>query len=221
MLDSYCIPRDVSSFFYETNYLATSPIVAKDARGAGQHTVLVAQFDIIVFAFDPMNLEQGPLYAVDPFQDAGKEAATVSTDYLALTTGGTVIFQGWDDTKNEYTILAIPGILLFPPTLPTPTVLPSPLPSPAPAPAPAPRGSSSGAGVAAGATIGVLAGLGLAAGAGVWWVGGSAAALALLRGKGVGAYSGAGYTDGSSATFRATGSSGGGNGLSAASYGSI
>ena len=116
MLDYYCIPRDMNSYFANTNYLATAPIVAKDARGVGAHTALVAQFDIIIFAFDPMNLQQGPLYAVDPFQDAGKEAATISTDYLALSAGGSVICQGWDDTKNELTIFAIPGILKYAPT---------------------------------------------------------------------------------------------------------
>ena len=116
MLDSYCIPRDMTSKIAAYNFLATAPVIAKDARGPGQHTALVAQFDVIVFALDPMNLKQGLIFAVDPLPDPSKEAATISTDFLALSTGGSLICQGWDDTKNEVTIFAIPGILQFSPT---------------------------------------------------------------------------------------------------------
>ena len=202
MLDYYCIPRDMSSYFDETNYLATSPIVAKDARGAGQHTALVAQFDIIVFAFDPMNLKQGPLYAVDPFQDSGKEAATISTDYLALTAGGSVVCQGWDDTHKQYTIFAIPGILVFPST----------------------NGGGGGGGASSGKTaaiaVSIVAVLAVGAGVWVWWVGGSAAALSILGslpgvstllGKRGGAYGGTGYAG--------VGGSGAGAGAAAKGYG--
>ena len=113
MVDSFCIPRNMSSYFAATNYLATAPIVALDARGTGAHTALVMQFDVIAYAFDPNSLAQGPLFAVDPLPGTSKAAATYSTDYLALTAGGSLVGQSWDDTKNAYTVFAVPGILKF------------------------------------------------------------------------------------------------------------
>ena len=203
VLDSYCVPRDVTSYFATTNYLATAPIVALNARGPGAHTAIVAQFDIIVFAFDALALAQGPLYAVDPFPDAKKEASTISTDYLAITKGGSIICQGWDDTKNEYTVFAIPGFLRYAPT----------------------NGGGGGAaassaGKTAAVTIGILLGLGGAVGGFVWWAGGGAAALVLVKstlsglmGGGGGGGVGAGASKGFGSAYNAVSSSG----LSAAS----
>ena len=198
VLDSYCVPRDVTSYFATTNYLATAPIVALNARGPGAHTAIVAQFDIIVFAFDALALAQGPLYAVDPFPDSKKEASTISTDYLAITKGGSIVCQGWDDTKNEYTVFAIPGFLRFAPTN-----------------GGGGGGKASSAGKTAAVTIGILLGVGGAVGGFVWWAGGGAAALALIKSavSGAGGGSSAGASKGFGSAYNAVSSSG----LSAAS----
>jgi hypothetical protein len=200
MLDSYCIPRDVSYFFASTNYLATAPVVAKDARGAGAHTALVAQFDIIVFAFDPMNLKRGPLFAVDPFQGSGKEAATISTDYLALTAGGSLVCQGWDDTKSESTIFAIPGILKFAPTNG--------------------GGGGASAGTKAAEAIGAVFGVGALIGVWVWWVGGVAVAGGILANlPGISSLVGLAKGGGGGGGFKPTASSSSSSSGTASSYG--
>ena len=214
MIDSYCIPRDMSSYFSATNYLATAPIVALDARGTGAHTALVMQFDVIAFAFDPNSLAQGPLYVVDPLPDSSKEAASYSTDYLALTAGGSLVGQGWDDTKNDFTVFAVPGILKFAPT----------------------NGGAapSSAGKSAAVAIGSIFGVGAVLAAWVWYVGGVAVAggilaglpgvshvIGLVKGGGSG-YRMAGASAASAPKFSASSSSyGATSSPTAASYGNI
>jgi hypothetical protein len=114
LLDSYCIPRDLSGAFGVDNFLATAPIVALDARGTGAHTAIVAQFDLIIFAFDPNNLQQGPIYVANPLK-AGA-ADSVATDFLSMTQGGTLIVPAWDDTDKTWSVFAVPGVLKIAPT---------------------------------------------------------------------------------------------------------
>lgn len=114
LLDSYCIPRDLSGAFGVDNFLATAPVVALDARGTGAHTAIVSQFDLMIFAFDPSNLKQGPLYVANPLK-AGA-ADSVATDFLSMTAGGTLIIPAWDDADKTWSVFAVPGVLAISPT---------------------------------------------------------------------------------------------------------
>jgi hypothetical protein len=90
-------------------HFAAAPIVAVDARGVGLHTILVAEFDFTVSAFDPSNLAAGPLYRINPLLPG--TAATVSCDYMAMTAGGSLVLNGWRDDTKMYTVIAIPNVL--------------------------------------------------------------------------------------------------------------
>ena len=111
VLESYCVKRDLSSDFV-FNYLATAPLfglnVRPTSKTASTSTVLVGQFDCLVLAFDPYDLSSGPLYAVSPHDST--EPATMSSDYLSMTEGGTLVFEGWRDDKNEYAVFAVRGV---------------------------------------------------------------------------------------------------------------
>jgi hypothetical protein len=117
VLDTYCIPRDPNDFLSSTNFVATAPLVALNARGQGAHTVYVGQFDATIFAFDPYNLAQGPLYRARP--DRIKQEATIATDFLTMTSGGTLLFPVWEDDDGLYGVVAIPNINAIPPNMPT------------------------------------------------------------------------------------------------------
>ena len=162
-VDWYCVPRDMTAAKFNINYLATSPLIAVNARGPGAHTAFVMQWDTVLFAFDPSNLKAGPLYVLDPLPNA--DDITVATDFLAMTAGGSLLWEGWDATANDATVLALPGALVVPV-----------------APGPTGGKSSSTAGRDAGIAIGVILGLGAAAGGFVWYAGGMAAAGALVSG---------------------------------------
>jgi hypothetical protein len=166
VLDSYCIPRDSKGQFPDSNFLATAPIVALNARGTGAHTALVSAFDCLIYAFDPMDLKRGPLYVVNPLPAGDK--ASVASDFLSITSGGTLIIQAWDDTDNEFSMFAVPGVL-------DKSLAPN-------------QGGSRGglsAGAAAGVTITVLLLVGVGVGAFIVNSGGVAAAMAKV---GLGAY---------------------------------
>lgn len=189
MIETYCIQRDPNGLFPITNFLATSPIVAMNARGQGAHTLVVGQYDCIFFAFDPYNLAAGPLYMADPL--APTDRATISSDFLSMTSGGTIIFQGWRDDTNTYAVIAIPGFLTL-----------------------APGGGAPSAGMSAGAkagvAIGVLSAIGLAGAGFVYWAGGMSAALSMLGLSGFAkslSYSGFGSSGVFSKAYTAVGSS--------------
>jgi hypothetical protein len=93
-------------------HFAAAPIVAVDARGRGLHTILVAEFDFTISAFNPANLAAGPLYRINPLLPG--TSGTVSCDYLALTPGGSLILNGWRDDLQQYTVIAIPNVLRAP-----------------------------------------------------------------------------------------------------------
>lgn len=138
LVDSYCVPRDTTSPIVDDLFITTGPLVALNARGDGHDVAYVAQFDGTVFAFDPTNLAQGPIAVIRP-ASFGTSAATVSSDYLSMTSGGALLFPTWDDVSSKYAIVAIPNINQYlPPYSP---------PSP-PSPGPDPGGISPGAGVA-------------------------------------------------------------------------
>lgn len=212
LLDSFCVKRDMNNAFFETLYLASAPLVCLNARGTGKHTMAVAQFDGAIFAFDPMNLYLGPLYVADPLT-GDNDRMTISTDFLAMTQGGTLVFTGWDDQAGDSTVVGIPGFLAIPATpfvgSPTPTTYPNPSPGPSGnANTPAPSNAGKDAGIA----IGVILGFAALAGVGVWYVGGIAPALALFTSPpsyskmgGLGGGFGNAYSAVSSANIKAEG----------------
>jgi hypothetical protein len=178
VLDSYCITRDLQGKFASTNYLATSPVLYVGGGGndrAGKSTAFVIGFDCLIYAFDPVNLSPGPLYVLNPI---GSGMDTISTDHLAVTSAGTLLFTGWDDGDAEYSVWAVPGvsqISMSPSPIATPSNTPSKSstptrsftssksalpasPSYVPAPPAAPAKLSAGAGAAI--TLAVLAVLG-------------------------------------------------------------
>ena len=105
----YCLPRDQSSYVAADNYVATAPLIARGARGGpGLDTVFVALFDATIYAFDPLRLSDGPLFSARPLGVFAR--ATVATDFLAMTDGGTLLFPVWDDDSNDYGVVAIPGM---------------------------------------------------------------------------------------------------------------
>ena len=212
VLDSYCITRDSSIITSIDNYLASAPVLyinGNSASGNRQGSVaFVIAFDCIIYAFDPRALAAGPLYALNPLASGSSD--TVATDYLAVSAGGSLLFSGWDDNDNEYSIWAVPGVTqpdnVSPTPSPTPSqgVTPSPIPSspsasrsftstrsasPTPAPAAvAGKAAGLGAGAGAGITIAVLVLLG---GGGFYFVnaaGGVNALIAKVTGQAPGAY---------------------------------
>ena len=177
-VDSYCIPRDEASFYANVNYLATAPIVARDARGPGLHSVYVAQADMVVLAFDPLNLKAGELFRVKGVSKRNGNNggvnlavnATVASDYMSMTGAGTLLIPYWENAeagKDGYGVVAIPNINAF--------VAPSPSPTPAPAASTAGASTPLSPGGAAGISITVL--LLVAAGAFVAVSGGVAPAM--------------------------------------------
>ncbi len=113
LTDWFCVKRDMSSAKRDMNYLATSPLIALNARGANKHTLFVMQYDTVVLVLDPSNLKGGLLYALDPLPN--QDQITIATDFLAMTARGTLLWEGWDSTVNDATILALPGVLNCPP----------------------------------------------------------------------------------------------------------
>jgi len=95
VVDSYCIPRDPSSVIAADNFVSTGPLVAMNARGQGMHNVYVGLFDSTIVALDPYNLAGGILFQVGPTTVAVE--ATIATDYLSMTAGGTLVFPVWVD----------------------------------------------------------------------------------------------------------------------------
>ena len=176
LLDSYCVARDTAGVFGVDNFLATAPIVALDARGVGAHTAVVAQFDMVLLAFDPSNLAAGPLYAAAPLVAAGA-ADSVASDFLSMTAGGTVLIPSWDDGDKAWSTFAVPGFLKLAPTN---------------GPTAAASGLSSGQ--KAGVAIGVILALG-ALGA-FWWFGGVGKLRGALAGLSLG---GSSYSSGAPA----------------------
>ena len=162
-IEFYCIPRNETSFYANVNYLATAPLIAKNTRGFGKHTLYVALADATVVAFDPMALAQGPIFSVLPTSTRTSPgssglnlptgiSATVACDFLSMNADGTLMFTYWESYEEGGTgmgIVAIPNINAFNP--PTP---PSPPPS-SNAAADAPAGLSPGG--AAGVSIVVIA----------------------------------------------------------------
>ena len=145
-LDYYCIPRDPSSFYATFNYLASAPLVAKNARGMNKHTVYVALGDLTIYAFDPMNLASGPLFSVLPTstrKSGGKalptgKTATFASDFLAMDPSGTLLMTYWDDYvggESTFGVIAVPNINSFGPS-------PTPVPSPSFSPNPQPGGNN-------------------------------------------------------------------------------
>jgi len=114
VMDSYCVPRDPASPIAAENYIATAPLIALNARGQGQHNVYVALWDSTVVAFDPYNLAQGPIFRV--FPNSVKREATISSDFLSMTAGGSLLFPVWQDDDNRFGVVAIPGINRMAPT---------------------------------------------------------------------------------------------------------
>ena len=180
-LDFYCIPRDETSFYANVNYLATAPIVARNARGFGLSSVYVAQADMTVLAFNPLNLTAGPLFSVRPTATRHGSVglspnATVAADYMAMTAAGTLVIPYWEYIEagqGGYGIVAIPNINSF--------VAPSPSPAPAPSGNSASGGAGGGVGPGGAAGISVAVIL-LAAGAFVFVSGGVRPALERLTG---------------------------------------
>ena len=126
-------------------HFASAPIVAIDARGPGLHTILIAEFDYSISAFDPANLAAGPLFRVNPMP-AGK-TGTIACDYMTMTPGGSLVMTGWYEEVpglglTRYNAIAIPNILLT-----------SPMPD-LPAHSKTPEGLSPGA--AAGIAVAVI-----------------------------------------------------------------
>ena len=206
LADWFCVKRDMTSAKRDSNYLATSPLIALNARGAGKHTLFVMQWDTVVLALDPSNLKGGLLYALDPLPN--QDEITIATDFLAMTARGTLLWEGWDSTQKDATILALPGVLNCPPG----------------ACGSAPGGpgpSANSAGRSAGIAIGVIGGLGVAIGGFVWWAGGVAAALALVSGAcAVRSGGGGGGSFGKGAGFGQAYSAVSSSGLSSSSSGS-
>lgn len=170
-VDYYCIPRDTSSFYADFNYLASAPLVAKNARGFNKHTVYVALGDLTIYAFDPMNLASGPLFSVLPTssrKSGGKtlptgKTATFASDFLAMDPSGTLLMTYWDDYvggESAFGVIAVPNINSFGPS---PTPVPSPSFSPNPQPGnnavESPNGLSPGASAAVSIIVLGLVGL--------------------------------------------------------------
>ena len=140
-VDSYCIPRDETTFYAFFNYLATAPLVAKNARGFGKHTVYVALGDLTILGFDPMNLSSGPLFTVLPSSDrtSGGNSlptgltSTLPSDFLAMDPFGTLLMTYWDDYVGGGTafgVIAVPKINTYPTPFPSPSPSPSNSPTP-------------------------------------------------------------------------------------------
>ena len=161
LVDSFCIVRDPANAYGADNFLATAPIVALDARGAGQHTALVATFDMVIFAFDTNNLAAGPLYVINPL--AAGTSKSVATDFMSMTSGGSLLISAWDDNDNKWAAFAVPGVLKIP-TYPSLTSSPSP-------PLPVPTAASGLSGGAQAAISIVVIGLAAAIGAFLWFGG--------------------------------------------------
>ncbi len=123
IVDIYCVPRDNSVPEAGANFIATAPLVAMNARGQGLHTAYVGQFDSTIYAFDPTNLAVGPIYTFSPATVVIQ--ATMATDFLTMTAGGTLLFPVWEDDDGEYAVLALPNVNAIPP-VPTPTPTPAP-----------------------------------------------------------------------------------------------
>ncbi len=164
LLDSFCIARDPDGVYGVDNFLATAPIVALNARGPGQHTALVATFDMVIYAFDPNNLAAGPLYVYNPL--AAGSNKSVATDFMSMTSVGSLLISAWDDNDNKWAAFAVPGVLKPPPT---PSQTPTPSLTPPPAPAPTAASGLSGGGKAAIAIV--VIGLAAATGAFLWFGG--------------------------------------------------
>ena len=153
LLDSFCIVRDQAGVYGVDNFLATAPIVAIDARGPGQHTALVATFDMVIYAFDPNNLAAGPLYVINPLKAGASKS--VATDFMSMTSGGSLLISAWDDNDNTWAAFAVPGVLKI-------------------APVPGPAAAASGLSGGAKAAIAIVV-IGLAAATGAFlWFGGIA-----------------------------------------------
>ena len=169
LVDSFCIARDPANVYGADNFLATAPIVALDARGPGQHTALVATFDMVIFAFDPNNLAAGPLYVINPL--AAGTSKSVACDFMSMTSGGSLLIPAWDDNDSKWAAFAVPGVLKIP-TYPSLTSSPSPSPTPTPSPLlPAPTAASGLSGGAQAAISIVVIGLAAATGAFLWFGG--------------------------------------------------
>jgi hypothetical protein len=164
LLDSFCIVRDPAGVYGVDNFLATAPIVAIDARGPGKHTALVATFDMVIYAFDPNNLAAGPLYVVNPLK--AFDSKSVATDFMSMTSGGSLLISAWDDNSNTWAAFAVPGVLNIAPLIPTPTPNPTPVPPP-----PASTAASGLSGGAKAAIAIVVIGLAAATGAFLWFGG--------------------------------------------------
>lgn len=110
-VDHYCVARDANGRQAAANFLATAPVVAVNARGPGLHTVFVAQYDAIVLAFDPMNLQAGPLSVWDPTPATDRNGIALTSDYLTFTAGGSLIMVAWrkGTTDGQYVVTAIQG----------------------------------------------------------------------------------------------------------------
>ena len=179
LLDSFCIVRDPAGVYGVDNFLATAPIVAIDARGPGQHTALVATFDMVIYAFDPNNLAAGPLYVYNPLKAGASKS--VATDFMSMTSGGSLLISAWDDNDNTWAAFAVPGVLFFPasptrtpsppPPTPTRTRTRAPATTPTPTFVPATTAAAGLSGGAQAAIAIVVIGLAAATGAFLWFGG--------------------------------------------------
>lgn len=108
-METWCLPRPANSL----SYIASSPLVALDARGKGAHTVFFLDFNANIYAMDAMNLGGGLLYSYNPIP-AG-DPATLSSDYLTMCGGGTLVFPVWRDAPiNEFAAVAVQNVLSAP-----------------------------------------------------------------------------------------------------------
>ena len=101
LLETYCVPKTnaAGGLFNSSIFLAGAPVVAANARGVGLHTAFAISLDAYIYAFDPYNIGNGPLYIVTPFP-AG-EQGSIATDYMSMSPGGALLFNAWRKDVSE------------------------------------------------------------------------------------------------------------------------